>query len=97
MAMYMRYFWICNWNWIFKLVFQIVDKDSAVDEWRKKYEEMRNDYDMAQKNVERLQQYMADLPTSEEHSKRSHEISFTTKRRKKNIVDDTEVFSCGYQ
>ena len=31
---------------------------------------------MAQKNVERLQQYMADLPTADEHSKRSQEISF---------------------
>ena len=64
----------------FEIARQIVDKDSAVDEWKKKYEDMRNDSDMAQKNLERLQQYMADLPTSEEHTKRNHEISFTTKR-----------------
>ena len=73
----------------FKIALQIADKDSAVDEWKKKYEDMRNDYDIAQKNVERLQQYMADLPTSEDYSKRNHEISFTTKTRKKKF-DDTE-------
>ena len=69
-----------------EIALQIADKDSAVDEWKKKYEDMRNDYDVAQKNVERLQQYMADLPTSEDYSKRNHEISFTTKARKKYLT-----------
>ncbi len=64
-------------KFFFSLPFvQVSSKDSVISELKEKMAAAKTEYDMAQKKIDTLQNYMADLPTAEDHAKRNQEISF---------------------
>jgi ribonuclease HII len=55
---------------------QVSDKENLILEWKEKHQELMDMFRANKEKLSGLERYVSDLPTHDDYSTKSHEISF---------------------
>ncbi len=69
---------------------QMDSKDADVAEWKKKCEEAVKKQETTHAEMGKLKNYIADLPTPDESTKRKEEISFCLKKKNAALLKEKQ-------